>query len=242
MADQFDSIVKKPLQRAFQFIGLDVRRNRRFDSFDGSRQRLLLGCSIVLDAGANMGQWAKSIRNSGWTGPIVSFEPISSIAQKLQSEARDDAGWSIHVIGLGSATKQQSINVSNNFGSSSSFFQIENRVLEVEPSAQYVRSEVVQIRRLDELSCVDRRDLVFLKADVQGFELEVLTGAAGIIEQVVALELECSLVPLYTGQPTIAQILTTCEGLGFAPIQMRPGFADLHNGDLLQVDILFERV
>jgi FkbM family methyltransferase len=234
--------MKKSLQRAFQFIGLDVRRNRRFDSFDRSRQRLLLGCSVVLDAGANEGQWAKSIRNSGWTGPIVSFEPISSIAEKLQSEARDDEGWSIHAIGLGSATKQQSINVSDNLGSSSSFFQIEDRVLKVEPSAQFIRSEEVEIRRLDELSCVNGGDLVFLKADVQGFELEVLSGAAGFIEQVVAIELECSLVPLYVGQPNMAQVMATCEALGFAPIQIRPGFADLHNGDLLQVDVLFERI
>ena len=34
--------------------------------------------SLVLDVGANVGQWANEIRDSGYKQKIISFEPLSS--------------------------------------------------------------------------------------------------------------------------------------------------------------------
>jgi Methyltransferase FkbM domain len=45
-----------------------------------------------------------------------------------------------------------------------------------------------------------------LKLDVQGSELDVLTGATAQLERVVALELEVELNPIYAGQPLFGDV------------------------------------
>jgi FkbM family methyltransferase len=56
----------------------------------------------------------------------------------------------------------------------------------------------------------------FLKADVQGAELEVLMGAASTLSNVVVMELEVEFNSLYAGQPLFADIDALARSMGFS--------------------------
>jgi hypothetical protein len=77
--------------------------------------------------------------------------------------------------------------------------------------------------------------------DTQGYEEEVLNGAAGILSRVVAIQMEISLVPLYQGAPTFVHILSAMGDHGYHLFQVVPGFRDGVTGQLLQVDGIFVR-
>ena len=75
--------------------------------------------STLLDVGANTGYWAKEVRDSGFTGRIVSFEPQSKAYQQLQQMARDDNNWEVFHYALGDEDNNEQINISENSVSSS---------------------------------------------------------------------------------------------------------------------------
>ena len=58
---------------------------------------------------------------------------------------------------------------------------------------------------------------MFLKIDAQGYEAEVLAGAAGLLERLAGIQLEMSLVPLYEGERAFRAMLDELAALGFEP-------------------------
>ncbi len=69
------------------------------------------GIDLVLDVGANGGQYAGVLRDYGFTGDIVSFEPVSSEFAKLAAAAKGDARWTVLNYALGSNEAEQTINI-----------------------------------------------------------------------------------------------------------------------------------
>ncbi len=80
-----------------------------------------------------------------------------------------------------------------------------------------------------------------IKIDTQGYELEVLAGATGLLPQTMALQLELSLVPLYEGAPAFVDAVHYMESRGFELFSVAPGFKDRRSGRLLQMDGVFLR-
>jgi len=58
-------------------------------------ERLLAsyGVDCVFDVGANTGQYAEGLRNLGYKGRIISFEPLSAAHALLIENSRDDPEW-----------------------------------------------------------------------------------------------------------------------------------------------------
>src|SRR3954453_11726149 len=61
------------------------------------------GVDLVLDAGANTGQYAGHLRAEGYRGRIVSFEPASAAFAALQAAAARDPKWSVRRCAIGDA-------------------------------------------------------------------------------------------------------------------------------------------
>ena len=232
----------KTVRNILNQTGFDIIRHSRFTDFEILRNKLLRGCTHVVDVGANSGQWGSDLRRCGWSGPIYSFEPINYFFNLLEKAASDDKSWNVYNFGLGDVDEQLEINVAGNHGGSSSFLQIDPRVTRIEPDTKTIQNETCDIRRLSDLKLFPRNSRVYLKADVQGFELKVLDGSSEIEGSLEALELEVSLVALYSGSPLIEDILIKTRRMGFAPVQIKPGFADIEENQLLQMDIMFKRI
>jgi FkbM family methyltransferase len=199
---------------------------------------------IVLDVGANIGQFGDQLLSLGYRGKLVSFEAIPSVHARLQQHARSrSASWMVApCAALGSERGTIDINISANVLSSSVLPMREAHVLAA-PTSNYVDRQTVAMARLDELArpWVSQTARLVIKIDTQGYELEVLKGAADLLPQTCGLQVELSLAPLYRGAPTFMEMMSYLQAAGFEPFGMVPVFRDVNTGRLLQVDGFFTR-
>ncbi len=86
--------MKQLLRNLLRKIGYDLFKHdaRYHEVF--SRRALLErhGDLIVLDVGANRGQFGIELREYGFEGKIISFEPLSAAHEKLTRAAAGDDG------------------------------------------------------------------------------------------------------------------------------------------------------
>ena len=79
-------MIRSLVKELLHYINLDIRRYSIVNSHDLRRRKVLdlLGIDLVLDVGANSGQYAKMLRKDGYNGKILSFEPISTVYNELK--------------------------------------------------------------------------------------------------------------------------------------------------------------
>src|SRR5213594_4289117 len=71
-----------------------------------------IGVDCVLDVGAHEGKYGRLLREYGYEGQIVSFEPVSANARSLREHARSDPKWMEIPSALGQTQEDASIHVS----------------------------------------------------------------------------------------------------------------------------------
>lgn len=197
---------------------------------------------MVIDVGANVGEYALTLRSHGYHGRIISCEPLPTAFRRLSTRAASDPGWDALPIALGEEPGSLSLNVAGNLASSS-FLPMLDRHSRAEPNSAYVSALPVEVRRLDVVVApyLDPASRPFLKIDVQGYEDRVLRGAGSLLDRFVGIQLEMSLVPLYANAPSMCALVDTLAQHGFALAAVEPGFEDHATGRLLQIDGLFVR-
>jgi hypothetical protein len=62
---------------------------------------------------------------------------------------------------------------------------------------------------------------VFLKTDTQGYDWNVLHGAGEKLAQVIGVQTELSVIPLYEGSTHYLKMLAFLEAQGFAIMELR---------------------
>jgi FkbM family methyltransferase len=198
--------------------------------------------TVVLDIGADVGSYGKEIRHAGYSGRIVSIEPLSDSFSELERAAADDSRWSCRQLAVGNLDGVEEMHISD-ASASSSFMPMTARHLAGAPRSRYVATEQVQISRLDSIwsEVIDDGDRVFMKLDVQGFELEALRGAEQSLGQVVGMQVELSLVPLFDGAPGYLDVIDHLAERGLRLAGFEEVFSDPESGEMLQVDGLFVR-
>ena len=200
------------------------------------------GISVVLDVGANAGQYGSHLRATGYQGRTVSFEPLSSAYNLLVGLASQDPKWTACRCALGERDGASEIFVSRNSWSSS-MLEILPQHTTAAPDSQYVDKEVISIKTLDSLfdDHVSAGEGVFLKVDTQGYTKQVLSGAKRSIEKIRGVFVEMSLVPLYADEPLIGEVIAMLYERGFVLRAFEPVFIDRKKGHWLQVNGLFAR-
>lgn len=199
--------------------------------------------NLVIDVGANVGQYASELRNFGYTGRIVSFEPLVAAHALLQRNAARDDAWIVAPrCAIGARSGEVTINVSEN-SVSSSVLPISETHVHSAPDSKYVKSEQTPLKMLDDATeaFLTPNDRVFIKIDTQGFESEVLDGANVILQRAFGLCVETSLVPLYIGQHLWLKIVERLEAAGWVLWDIRQAFSDPTTGQILQADLVFSR-
>jgi FkbM family methyltransferase len=179
---------------------------------------------LVLDVGANEGRFALGLRRDGYAGRIISFEPLTNAFAKIEVASADDPSWECLQLALGAAPGRATLNVAANWASSS-LLPMNRRLRRAEPRVAYVGTEECSVATLDQLSphLLDSEERLYLKLDVQGFELEVLRGAAATLGRVEVLDVELSLAKLYRGAPLKEEVVGYLAARHFALLGTRAG-------------------
>jgi FkbM family methyltransferase len=203
-----------------------------------------LGTDLVLDVGANEGQYGTTLREIGFSGRMVSFEPLSSAHAVLTKLAEHDAAWHIHPrAAIGDGDGEIAINIAGNNVSSSVLPMLAQHA-NFAPESRYIGQERVPLVRLDEAcsSYLLSAKSIYLKIDTQGFEAAVLRGATKLLRECRAVQLEMSLTPLYEGQELWDYFVRELTAQGFQLWSILPGIVEPSTGRTLQFDAIFLRV
>lgn len=237
--------LKELVKQSLRKFGLEVSRYRKITSPPGQIVASFskFNIDLVLDIGANSGQFASQVRQCGYSGRIVSFEPLSRAHLELQQSCSKDTLWDAHPrCALGDHNGEVEINIAGNSESSSILPMLELHRTAA-PDSAYQGKEIVAIKTLDEVAGQYLKDAraPFLKIDTQGFEWQVLDGARKTLPHIKGILVELSLVPLYGGQHLWRELIDRLEAEGFTLWAFKPVFADLSQGRTLQVDGIFYR-
>ncbi|MGI9420673.1 MAG: FkbM family methyltransferase [Geminicoccaceae bacterium] len=197
----------------------------------------------VLDVGANVGQYGQRLRDWGYRGRIVSFEPLPSAHEQLSTRSASDPDWIVAPrMAVGAEDGEVDIQVSAETDMSSILPQSE-LLQEISPTSAIQATERVPIHRLDSVAMgyVDAEGRAFLKIDTQGFEPQVLDGSEALLPRLVGVQLEMSLVPLYQGERDYRAMIQRLETLGFALHLVLPGYFERKLARMVEIDGVFVR-
>jgi FkbM family methyltransferase len=236
--------LKDTLRSFAEATGLEVRKTSVYTSQKLRHQLLFsqLPIDLVLDVGANTGQFVHQCRAAGYKGEIISFEPSATAHATLLQSAASDPIWTVaDRMALGATTGEVEINIAANSYSSSILPMLDSH-LAAAPHSAYLQKEKVPLRRLDDLvPATAPGRYIFLKLDVQGYESQVLAGATQLLKHTLAVQLEMSLLPLYEGETLMPQMHAAMTAKGFDLWDLEPSFRDPSTGRLLQIDAIFTR-
>ena len=237
--------LKKRIKKLINSLGFDFHRLNMSSSDEYQLYKSLkkFNIDLILDIGANRGQFASGIRSVGYTNKIISFEPLPDAYQLITKAASSDKLWSVHQRGaIGDYDGQVEINVSGNSVSSSVLPMMESHSSAAQTSA-YIGLENVPIYRLDTVAkkYLSPENNVFIKIDTQGFEWQVLDGATETLKNAQGVLCEMSLVSLYEGQRLWMDMLKRLESEGFMLWTIQRGFTDPRDGRSLQINAILYR-
>lgn len=187
-------------------MGFDIQRRRPFgiDPFRDAHTILKQQRSpVIFDVGANVGQTALKLREEFPNAAIHSFEPSPETFRQLKANVGSRPSITAHNLALGSRTESRAMHLTKSSLTSS--------LLPTAAGAEKYLGELVtdagqatiSVSSLDEfLANKNIPHLDLLKLDVQGFEVEVLKGAAESLknDRISMVLTEVNFVKLYDSQ------------------------------------------
>lgn len=198
------------------------------------------GIATVLDVGANEGQYGAEIREGGFTGDILSFEPIAAVHERLRARAGQEKRWRTAQMGVGDRDERRTINVSD-ASVFSSFLDLSDYSAGKFADARTVRGEEVEVTRLDTWLAVHPLPPgpAYLKIDTQGLEKEVLVGAGDRLADFTLVQAELAVRQLYRDQDDWLALVRWMEERGFRVVAAKENGFDHDRVELLELDIVF---
>lgn len=237
--------IKKLIKKIINRLGYDlVPFNYRSHAIP--RQKKIMEFNqidLVLDVGANIGNYGhKLLETMDFNGKIISFEPMRKEFNILNDRCSRYPSWSAENLALGDFNGNSTINISENSVSSSLLDILPDHTSSA-PTSKFVKKEDIRVVTLDQFLTDHniKSSNIFLKLDVQGFEMEVLRGTQTHFDKIKMLHVELSLDELYENGSLFDEIYLYLRSVGFKLVGVEPGFSRADNGELLQIDGLFVR-
>jgi FkbM family methyltransferase len=238
--------VKERLRPALRRLGVDVVAYDPSASALARRMRLFQhhGIDLVFDVGANAGQYAAALREAGFEGAIVSFEPLAEAFARLQDRAAGDRLWRCVNVAISDRSGRARFHVDDADGQCSSFLEMLPALKQaLEPRNWHHSVREVEAVTLDDVVArfAKPATTLYVKMDVQGYEGRIFAGASRSLERIDGFQMELSLAPLYDGETLLPDMITLLGERGFSLESIEPGKADARTGRLLQADCIFFR-
>jgi len=218
------------LNRAIRFSRLKIvpanTPTRSFAEFVSHLARQAIEFRTIIDVG--VGKGSPGLHYPGPKLFLIEPDPrnhddLNRIAKRLSAEA--------FPVAAGSANGEAEFNAQPTSTGSSFLPQVEGSLLDG-------YKITVPVRRLDELINEFPRPAL-MKVDTQGFELEVIEGARGILDRIDVVILETSFHPFRIGAPEACQVFAKMAELGFVPYEILEGHYRQVDNAMAQVDVVF---
>lgn len=205
-----------------------------------------LEVDLVLDVGANRGQFASALRAMGHAGPVVSFEPAPQPRAELAHLAAGDEAWWVRAEALGSTSGEARLHAVDDESELGSLREASDFGRSWKEALGRARDEVVAVRRLDEVwdEVSHGASRVLLKLDTQGHDLEAFRGAGDLVlpgGPVVAVVTEVALLPIYDGVPTMDEHLAETGAAGWSVAGLYPVSFDAGSLRVIELDAVLVR-
>ncbi|MGE0114272.1 MAG: FkbM family methyltransferase [Steroidobacteraceae bacterium] len=198
---------------------------------------------LILDVGANVGQFGQELLMHRFNGDIVSIEPLPDAHATLKETAKLYPRWTVlDPVAAGADQRMVEISIAGNSYSSSVLEMLDTHIAAAPNSAPIGKINVQQ-KTLDDIfsGILSARRSVMLKIDTQGYEFPILQGASRCLENASLVLLELSLQKLYRDQMLWLDLINYMAEKGFSVWSIQPEFCDPRTGQMLQVNGLFYR-
>jgi FkbM family methyltransferase len=200
------------------------------------------GPVVVLDIGANSGQFAAVALHIFPNARVFSFEPLPQCVAAMRKKIGANSRSTIFPYAVGNDDTTITINQSAS-SPSSSILPMSETHAEAFPWTGQSTPVEVPLRKLDSLlPDLALSGRVLMKIDVQGFGLEVLKGAVETLRQVEMVFIEVSFVPLYEGEPTFDDINAFMRDAGFTFSGLLDSLTHPESRQPLQGDAIYRRI
>jgi len=199
-----------------------------------------LDFDLLLDAGANKGQFTLMATHVRPTAGVHAYEPHPGEANTFRSIHGNNPQVTLHEMALGEEEGTAKLIISKRTDSSSllpAAKTLSDLFNGTEPSGETCTVRVAPLDACPLHWQSARRAL--LKIDVQGYELSVLKGAHQALKHCAYVYVESSDIVLYEGQALFDEVRAFLEGEGF--VLKSRSHEDIIDGKLIQADYLFER-
>lgn len=196
--------------------------------------------NTVIDIGANRGQFALAARRFFPEAMIYSFEPLVNPADRFRGVFANDPNVCLRQAAVGQEQGLARMHLSAK-DDSSSLLPITHRQSTIFPGTAEIGQTQVEIAPLRELlGDALIRPPALLKLDVQGYELQSLTGCEDVIPECEWVYVECSFVELYEGQAMAGEVMAWLRERAFGVDGVYNMVYD-DEGRTIQGDFLFRQ-
>jgi len=195
---------------------------------------------LIIDVGANEGQFVKKILTIFPNAYVHCFEPINSVFNQLKINLGHNDRVTLYNYGLGDRDGEVDIFV-NEYSPSSSLLPMLDLHKSNFDFAVNVTPDKIRVRTLDSFFPNDILKPLLIKIDVQGYEMFVLKGGGAVIPQADVIIIETSFQLLYEGQPLFHDIYIYLTKMGFKYSGNVEQLLSPKDNSILQADAVFVR-
>jgi len=231
--------------RLANLLGYDlIRKNKSHHTLDLHLQKIIQSKTIttIIDVGANKGQFALKLRQLGFKGKILSFEPVQREFDCIKALSKTDPLWQVHHCAMGSEPGVIELNVTDSTDLSSFLKPNEFCKTYYKDKVSSIQKQEAEVKVLKDFISNNNlmSESVLLKTDTQGFDLEVLKGVGDYLTSLIkAVVVELSFKPIYEGMPTALETMTFLKERGFDPSGLYQVSRDKKTLELIEIDGVF---
>lgn len=198
---------------------------------------------VLVDVGANVGNFALSFKEIFSNTEIIAFEPASDTFAILSKKFSDQPAVSLHHCAISNVAKMVPLYLQGTHS--------EQNSLEVHKKGDYgcyanthEKKEYVQCATLDSFHIQKKHKKLCLKIDVEGHDIEVLEGATELLKQTDVMMIEANFINMNLGAdgqrkaPSFSKICALCEQANLYPIAFHT-FGDRISNYAFRRDVIF---
>lgn len=192
------------IKKIAKFFDVDIKRFSGISTLESNILHCLkkYDIDIVIDVGANVGQFGQLLRMLGYKNKILSFEPDPVVFLELSKKCINDSKWECINSALGEFEGKLVLHRYNH-STFSSMREI-NKVGEQNfPNIHLEENISVEVKTLNYVlkGSVYEGKRIFLKLDTQGYDLEVFKGSVEKLSQIFVIMTELSFIQIYNEMP-----------------------------------------